>query len=124
MLLLSAKATLLLMLAEEPGYGLDLIARAACFTGEYMRQGAAYPALRVLVTAGLAEPFDAPAGDQRPASAGGRPRRYYRITERGLAMVDAWRPSLRELARCGLHGRSETPPCDSVIVGFLGGPGA
>ncbi len=101
MQLISHKAMLLILLSEEPGYGVDLIGRAMCLGGIELAQSGVYPALRDLVLEGFAELDE---GLQRPAGSGGRPRQYYRITVAGLIAVDGWRPALRELARCGLHG--------------------
>ncbi len=60
--------------------------------------GALYPALRALAASGLIAPV---AGPQRPAGSGGRRRQYFRITGRGVAQLDAWRPALAALAGVG-----------------------
>lgn len=97
MLLLSCHARLLFALEVFPGYGRAIIARANAFAADLapVHQGSAYPALRALEAAGLVV---ATEGPQRPAEAGGRPRKYYRITGKGIAQLDAWRPVLAALA--------------------------
>lgn len=88
---LSAGTVALVLLAvlaqsDEPLYGYQIAKRLAqsgesVFSG---KQSALYPVLRNLSAAGLAESHVEP-------SIAGPPRRYYRITDRGRAVLDEWR---------------------------------
>ena len=71
--------------ATEPMYGYQ-IAKTLERTGEGVlsgKQSALYPVLRNLESAGLL------ASEVEP-SISGPPRRYYRITDRGRAVLGAW----------------------------------
>ncbi|KFN48564.1 PadR family transcriptional regulator [Arenimonas composti] len=71
--------------SDEPLYGYQ-IAKRLEQTGDPLlggRQSALYPVLRNLSAAGLAESHVEP-------SVAGPPRRYYRITALGRAVLDAW----------------------------------
>ncbi|HEX5756014.1 MAG TPA: PadR family transcriptional regulator [Arenimonas sp.] len=88
---LSAGSVALVLLAvlaqsSEPLYGYQIAKQLersgeAVFSG---KQSALYPVLRNLSAAGLAESHVEP-------SVAGPPRRYYRITERGRAVLTEWR---------------------------------
>lgn len=72
---------LLSVLLDGPGYGLSLIERAMAEHAVTISQGAVYPFLRELERDGLLESEErAEALEIR----GGRPRRYYRLTDKGL----------------------------------------
>jgi len=71
--------------ASEPMYGYQIAKRfegagEAVLTG---KQSALYPVLRNLSASGLLESFVEP-------SVSGPPRRYYRITENGRAVLGEW----------------------------------
>jgi PadR family transcriptional regulator PadR len=78
----TAKAALLQVLMEGPGYGLDLVDRVLGRTNGAIRLGDAsvYPALRSMEREGLLRSW---VGDPLPER-GGRPRRYYELTAEGL----------------------------------------
>lgn len=90
---------LLAMLHLEPdAYGATLRRLLRDRAGRSVSLGAIYSTVRRLETKGLVTVED------RPGPSGGRPRRYVRLTEDGLAALrDAWR-SLGRLA-AGLEGR-------------------
>lgn len=72
--------------ATEPLYGYQ-IAKQLEPEGEdagSVKQGTLYPVLRTLSSAGLLESYVEP-------SVSGPPRRYYRITDEGHAMLAEWR---------------------------------
>ena len=92
---LNAKAALLQALAV-PGYGLELIERVRRGSAGLvrLRLGSVYPALRALEQERLVavRPVSAPAR-------GGRPRRYYELTLKGVQVAMAQREGLLDLLR-------------------------
>lgn len=93
--LLSAKAALLAALATGDGYGTDLIERIANVTHGRITlgQGSVYPALAQMEDEGLAVSHESMPLPER----GGRPRRYYRLTDQGWRRLDADRKAVRSL---------------------------
>jgi len=77
---ITAKAALLQALLRGPGFGLDLITRVKDLTlgTVELGQGSVYPALRDLERGGLLESHEEP-----PSERGGRPRRYFKLTNAG-----------------------------------------
>lgn len=96
---ITAKAALLQVLAEKPGFGLDLIARVRQRSNGALElaQGSAYPALRALEREKLVK--KSTNGAQRDEECGGRPRQYYQITERGRAVANEQREAVMSLFR-------------------------
>jgi PadR family transcriptional regulator PadR len=78
-------AALIDALVHGPGYGLDLIERVNKQTQGrlVLGQGSVYPHLRELEREGLLESYEGEPLPQR----GGRPRRYYKLTAKGVAAV-------------------------------------
>jgi DNA-binding PadR family transcriptional regulator len=95
---LSARAAILLGLSR-PGYGLQIIDRIREQTGGHvrLRLGSVYPALRDLEKRRLVRSWEV------PGARGGRRRRYYELTQRGVAAATAQREVIGEL----LGGRPE-----------------
>ncbi len=91
---LGSKAALLITLLSGPGYGLDLIERVATGIGSRPRQGSVYPALRAIERKGLVRGWDV-----RASPSGGRPRRYYELTPKGIAVAKAQRAAIAAFAR-------------------------
>ena len=83
---------LMAVLAEEPSYGYAIVAEAERRTGGRLRirQSALYPALHKLEGRRLI------AGEWREA--GGRRRRYYRVTPKGRKELARKRARWREFA--------------------------
>ena len=71
--------------ADEPMYGYRIakLMEAGDGGAPMMKQGALYPVLRSLESNGLLESYVDP-------SISGPPRRYYKITESGLATLKSW----------------------------------
>jgi PadR family transcriptional regulator PadR len=71
--------------ADEPMYGYKIakLMEAGDESAPMMKQGALYPVLRSLESNGLLESFVDP-------SVSGPPRRYYKITDSGLATLKSW----------------------------------
>jgi PadR family transcriptional regulator PadR len=95
---LGARAAILLGLSR-PGYGLQIIDRIRDETGGRvrLRLGSVYPALRDLEKQRLVRSWEV------PSARGGRRRRYYELTLKGVAAADVQRQVLRDL----LGGRTE-----------------
>jgi PadR family transcriptional regulator PadR len=97
---LDTRTVLLQALVQGESYGLELIERVRKNTNGRLRilQGRVYPQLRALESEGLLESYDG----EPLAERGGRPRRYYRLTAKGLraaredakAMVGLLNPAL------------------------------
>lgn len=81
---------LLLLLAEQPDHGYDLVARARPFVAIEGDAGAVYRALRHLEEQGLARSHWLPPQ-------GGPSRRSYQITDAGRAALRAWVDDLTAL---------------------------
>jgi PadR family transcriptional regulator, regulatory protein PadR len=77
--------------ATEDSYGYDLVKRLQRVNeGELLfKEGTVYPVLRSLSASGLLASRIVP-------SYSGPPRRYYRITEEGRAVLASWRSIWRE----------------------------
>jgi len=92
---LSARAALLQALVI-PGYGRELIDRVADETGGLVRleMGSVYPALEALEAQGLAR-----GQIVRKEKGAGRPRKYYELTAKGMAVAAAEREALAGLLR-------------------------
>ena len=71
--------------ADEPlyGYRIAKLMEAGDANAPMMKQGALYPVLRSLESNGLLESYVDP-------SVSGPPRRYYKITDSGLATLESW----------------------------------
>jgi len=71
--------------ADEPMYGYRIakLMEASDEIAPMMKQGALYPVLRSLESNGLLESYVDP-------SISGPPRRYYKITDSGLATLKSW----------------------------------
>lgn len=78
---------ILLLLAEEPTYGVELMERLEERSGGTIRlnPGSLYRTIARLVDDGLAEPLKEAA----PAEGGGAPRKIYGVTPPGLAALRA-----------------------------------
>jgi len=92
----TARAALLQALREGPAYGRELVRRIARATSGRVRfaEGSIYPALRRLQGDRLVRRWSVVPGRRR----GGRARRYYELTERGVRASDAERRDLLLLA--------------------------
>jgi DNA-binding PadR family transcriptional regulator len=92
----TARAALLLALREGPAYGRELVRRIARATSGRVRfaEGSIYPALRRLQADRLVRGWSVVPGRRR----GGRARRYYELTERGVRVSDGERRDLLRLA--------------------------
>lgn len=71
--------------ADEPMYGYRIakLMEAGDENAPMMKQGALYPVLRSLESNGLLESYVDP-------SISGPPRRYYKITDSGIATLKSW----------------------------------
>lgn len=78
---------ILLLLAEEPTYGVELMDRLEARSEGAMRlnPGSLYRTIAKLVDDGLAEPLEEASG----AEGAGAPRKVYRVTDRGRAALRA-----------------------------------
>jgi len=94
--MVTARAALLQALREGPAYGRELVRRIARATSGRVRfaEGSIYPALRRLQADRLVRRWSVVPGRRR----GGRARRYYELTERGVRASDAERRDLLRLA--------------------------
>ena len=81
---------LLAVLVDEPAYGYEMTRRLAARGLDVVGEGSIYPALGRLERGGLVEPFEKP-------SDGGPPRKYYRVTPRGLTALERWRQEWSEM---------------------------
>ncbi len=89
----TARAALLQVLLEGPGYGMDLIERVEARTKGALElsHGSVYPALAVLIQKGLVQKA---VGDRKEPS-----RTYYKLTTEGRQLARGHRDLL-----CGLFG--------------------
>lgn len=94
----SARAALLQVLVDGPGFDLDLIERVRAKTGGAVQllEGSVYPALRSLRLGGLAEVRDGDTTDR-----GGRPKRFYTLTHAGREQAERDRQTMAALCRPG-----------------------
>jgi PadR family transcriptional regulator PadR len=82
-------ACLLAVLVDEPAYGYEMTRRLAARGLDVVGEGSIYPVLGRLERGDLVEPFEQP-------SDGGPPRKYYRVTERGLSALERWRQEWKD----------------------------
>ena len=76
-------ACLLLLIAESPAHGYDLVVRLADLGLDGMDSGAVYRALRTLNQEGLLESWWEESGP-------GPVRRRYRVSDSGAATLESW----------------------------------
>jgi DNA-binding PadR family transcriptional regulator len=102
--MVSARTALLLVLRDGPSYGRELVRRIQHATAgrNQFAEGSVYPALRGLEVARLVRSWRVVPGRRR----GGRVRRYYELTERGVQASEAEQASLLRLA----SGPTRRPP--------------
>ncbi|MGH3849237.1 MAG: PadR family transcriptional regulator [Pseudonocardiaceae bacterium] len=86
------RASLLLLLAETPAHGYDLLEQIAELGLRSVDPGGLYRALRVMEQDGLVESW-------WEHSTAGPARRSYRLTEEGSDWLHAWAGALRESRR-------------------------
>ena len=84
---------LLALIAEEPSYGSEFVVNLSTRGLPLVADGSIYPSLSRLQKQGLAE------GYFEEHEGGGPPRKYYRITPEGEAMLSAWTAEWVELSR-------------------------
>ena len=98
---LNTTTALLVELLRGPGYGLDLIERVRMRGGGRikLRQGVVYPTLRDLSRRKLLRSWSVTT----PGS--GRPRTYYELTPKGIALGEAHRDAI-----AGFAARDVQPP--------------
>lgn len=91
-----ARVALILELAFEAGYGMQLTERLRERTGGRIRllQGSIYPTLKRLANEGLIE-------SKIADGTGSRERVYYFLTRDGRKLADEYREALRGLVRGG-----------------------
>lgn len=83
---------LLLLLAEDPSHGYDLLEQVSALGLEQSDPGGLYRALRAMEQEGLVRSWWEPS-DAGPA------RRTYTLTDDGTDWLHAWAGSLREVRR-------------------------
>jgi PadR family transcriptional regulator PadR len=90
----TAKAALLQVLLEGPGYGTELAERVDARTkGEVkLLQGSIYPALGKFEVEGLVKHYTSQEG-------GGRAKIYYQLTKEGKALAEKQRATLLGLCK-------------------------
>lgn len=89
---IKAGTALLLALLQGPGYGLELIERVRVRGRIRLAQGTVYPALRGLERRKLLRSWTvSPPG-------AGRPRTYYELTPKGIALAQAQREAIAGFA--------------------------
>lgn len=74
---------LLAVIAEEPSYGYEMARKLESRGLALVGEGSIYPLLSRLQRGGLVETFS-------ESSAGGPPRKYYRIVDEGRRQLDRW----------------------------------
>jgi DNA-binding PadR family transcriptional regulator len=109
--MLSTRTALLQALRQAPGYGKQLIRRLRGMTGDRIRltEGSVYPALQALERGGLVRSWTVVPGRRR----GGRARRYYEVTARGIKVAARERESLSRLVGGPLSARDDRVPPDA-----------
>ena len=83
------RASLLLLIAEAPAHGYDLLEQIGNLGLRNVDPGGLYRALRVMEKDGLVESW-------WEHSSAGPARRSYRLTEEGVEWLHAWAGALRE----------------------------
>src|SRR4051812_15991199 len=91
---ITTKAAVLQALAGGPSYGHGLMRALSRVGAVDPRPGTIYPALRALVSAGQVRGWTVVPGGSR----GGRARRYYELTVKGIATLAAQRRALARLS--------------------------
>lgn len=86
------RASLLLLLAETPAHGYDLMDQIGHLGLRHVDPGGLYRSLRVMEQDGLVESW-------WEQSTSGPARRSYRLTEEGTDWLHAWAGALRESRR-------------------------
>ena len=94
--MVTARAALGQALREGPAYGRELVRRIERATSGRVSfaEGSIYPALRRLLASRLVRSWSVVPGRRR----GGRARRYYELTERGVRASEADRRDILRLA--------------------------
>src|ERR1700743_1258738 len=88
-----AELALLSLLEERPHYGLEILERLRGEPGVDLAEGTIYPLLHRLERAG------ATRAEWRLEEGGGRPRKYYALTQKGVADLAAQLAEWRALAK-------------------------
>jgi PadR family transcriptional regulator PadR len=83
---------LLALIAEEPSYGYEMVAKLERRGLELVSEGSIYPLLSRLQKRGLIEGYFV-------ESAGGPPRKYYRIAPHGEEQLGEWTDEWRRLSK-------------------------
>lgn len=85
--MLEARTAVMLALRQGPAFGRELPRRIRSSSGGRVRraEGSIYPALRRLENAGIVRSWIVVPGRRR----GGRGRRYYELSERGIRAAEA-----------------------------------
>ncbi|MEV6400744.1 PadR family transcriptional regulator [Streptomyces sp. NPDC051907] len=83
---------LLSLIAERPRYGYEFVEALTADGLELVSEGSIYPLLARMERAGLVDSYRA------ASSAGGAPRKYYRLTDAGQAELSGGRGAWRAFA--------------------------
>ena len=83
---------LLAVIAEEPSYGYEMARKLSRRGLELISDGTIYPALSRLQRSGLIESYLEPSSE-------GPARKYYRITNGGMARLGQWTEEWRSMSR-------------------------
>ncbi|MDT0448115.1 PadR family transcriptional regulator [Streptomyces hesseae] len=84
---------LMTLIAERPRYGFEIVEALEERGMELVSEGSIYPLLARMEKAGLADSFRA------PSAAGGAPRKYYRLTDAGIAELASGRAVWQSFTR-------------------------
>lgn len=92
----SAQMLLLRLLAEQDMYGYQMIEELARRSNDTfaLKAGTLYPILHTLEAEGSIESYEQPGG----IVTAGKPRRYYRITNAGLGVLEARQTEWRRVS--------------------------
>ena len=106
------QACLLLLIAESPTHGYDLVERLAELGLPGVDSGAVYRALRALNRDGLLESWWEEDGP-------GPVRRRYRLSDPGAASLEAWAGTVGDSASClnsflARHRELQEPPLERL----------
>jgi PadR family transcriptional regulator PadR len=82
---------LLALVAEEPCYGYEMVAKLRERGLDPVREGSIYPSLARLQRQGLIDGY-------LVASPDGPPRKYYRTTDEGLQTLEHWKAEWKHLS--------------------------
>jgi len=83
---------LLALIAEEPSYGYEMVAKLERRGLELVSEGSIYPLLSRLQKGGLIEGYFV-------ESASGPPRKYYRIAPDGAEQLETWSEEWERLSK-------------------------